>query len=210
MSEGRFITFEGGEGVGKTTQMQLLRSHLESKGRKVVQTREPGGTPGAEAVRHVLLSGLAERFGVDMEALLFAAARRDNVEQIILPSVAAGRIVISDRFLDSSRVYQGAVGGVSHGLLDALEAAAVEGAIPDLTILLDMPADEAVHRMRARQSQDRDDRYERERMDVHRKRRDAFLAIAEREPERVRIVDAARNADEVQRDVVSAVEESIG
>ena len=123
----RFITFEGGEGVGKSTQLKRLGQWLRDRGEVVVETREPGGTPGAECVRHVVLSGRAQPLGVEMEAVLFAAARRDNVEQIVLPALAGGHVVLCDRFVDSSRVYQGSVGGVSADLMNALEGAAVEG-----------------------------------------------------------------------------------
>ena len=195
------MTFEGGEGVGKSTQVRLLARALERQGRQVLQTREPGGTPGAEAVRHVLLSGHAKPLGVDMEAALFAAARRDNVEQIIRPALADGYVVLCDRYMDSSRVYQGAVGGTDPALIDAFEAAATEGARPDLTVVLDLDAELAHERMRARQASGSDDRYERDDLDTHRRRREAFLAIARREPDRCVVVPADRSPDAVAQDV---------
>lgn len=177
--------------------MRRAADWLRGTGREVTVTREPGGTPGAECIRHVLLSGGAQALGVDMEALLFAAARRDNVEQIIRPALRADHVVLCDRFLDSSRVYQSAVGGADAEYMRGLEGAAVEGARPDLTLIFDMPAETSLARLRARQSTGEDDRYEREALDAHRARRDAFLAIAEREPERCRVIDADRPEDDV-------------
>ena len=202
---GTFITFEGGEGVGKSTQMRALASRLRDGTRPLTLTREPGGTPGAEAVRHVVLGGAAKRLGVEMEAALFAAARRDNVEQLIRPALREGHVVLCDRYMDSSRVYQGAVGGVDAALMDAFEAAATEGARPDLTLIFDLPAETAVARMRERQGRADDDRYESEGLDAHRKRRDAFLAIAAREPERCSVIDADRTVEEIEADMLAAV-----
>ena len=202
---GRFITFEGGEGVGKSTQMALLAEALRADGHELTLTREPGGTPGAEAVRHVVLGGAAQRMGVEMEAALFAAARRDNVEQLIVPALRSGRVVLCDRYMDSSRVYQGAVGGADVVLMDAFEVAATEGARPDLTFIFDLPAERALARMRERQGSGADDRYEREGLDAHRKRREAFLAIAEDDPARCRVVDADRSPAEIADDVIATV-----
>lgn len=204
---GRFITFEGGEGVGKSTQIDLLARALRAEGRELVLTREPGGTPGAEAVRHVVLGGKAKSLGVEMEAALFAAARRDNVEQLILPAIRAGQVVLCDRYMDSSRVYQGAVGGVDEALMDAFEAAATEGARPDLTLIFDLPVERALSRMRARQGRGDDDRYESEGLAAHRQRRQAFLAIAAKEPERCRVIDADRPSEAIARDVMRAARE---
>ena len=201
---GRFITFEGGEGVGKSTQMRLLTAALTAEGHDVTVTREPGGTPGAEAVRHVVLGGAAKRFGVEIEAALFAAARRDNVEQLIRPALASGHVVLCDRYMDSSRVYQGAVGGVETWLMDAFENAVTEGARPDLTFVFDLPAERALARMRARQGTGDDDRYESEGLDAHRRRRDAFLAIARAEPNRCVVIDADRDSDAIAHDVLAA------
>ena len=203
---GRFITFEGGEGVGKSTQMHLLAERLSADGRDVLQTREPGGTPGAEAVRHVVLGGFAKRFGVEVEAALFAAARRDNVEQIIRPALRAGRTVLCDRYMDSSRVYQGAVGGADEVLMHAFEAAATEGARPDLTLIFDLPAEEALERMRARQGAGADDRYEREGLEAHRRRREAFLAIARADPDRCVVIDARGEPERIAERVAAATQ----
>lgn len=185
--------------------MRLLADWLRERGHDVTVTREPGGTPGAECVRHVILSGRAQALGVDMEAALFAAARRDNVERNIRPALAKGSVVVCDRFMDSSRVYQSAVGGVDASFLKRLEDAAVEGARPDLTLILDMPAERSVVRMRARQGEGADDRFERDALETHAKRREAFLAIARAEPGRCDVVDADRDAEAVASDVRTIV-----
>lgn len=198
---GRLITFEGGEGVGKSTQIRLLAETLRAEGREVVETREPGGSAGAEAVRHVLLSGGAEEFGVRMEAILFAAARSDHVEQVIRPSVAAGKVVLCDRFIDSTRVYQGVTGNLEPAFVQTLERIAVNGMMPDLTILIDLPAAAGLARARGRGAEgDADagpDRFEKEEVSVHENRRQAFLDIAEAEPERFRVVDGSRPSAEI-------------
>lgn len=197
---GRFITFEGGEGTGKSTQARRFAAHLRARGLEVVETREPGGSPGAEAVRHVLLSGAAEPLGPQAEALLFAAARADHVDQLIRPALQEGRMVVCDRFLDSTRVYQGALGAVPAALLDALESVAARGARPDLTFILDVPADLGLKRAAARGQGT--DRFEKEDGAYHGKVRDAFLALARAEPERCVVVDASGSEDEVAAEVV--------
>ena len=204
---GQFITFEGGEGVGKSTQMRLLADRLRDRGQDVLMTREPGGTPGAEAVRHVVLGGAAEKFGVEIEAALFAAARRDNVEQLIGPALRVGRTVLCDRYMDSSRVYQGAVGGADEALMDAFEAAVTEGARPDLTLIFDLPVEIALERMRARQGAAADDRYESEGLSAHQQRRDAFLEIARNDPDRCVVIDAATTPERIAEQVASATKE---
>ena len=206
MPDGLFITFEGGEGAGKTTQIERLAEWLRSAGHRVLVTREPGGSPGAEAVRHVLLSGAAEHFGPAMEAILFSTARSDHVEQVIRPAVDAGMIVLCDRFMDSSRVYQGVTGKLDPDFMRRLEEVAINGMIPDLTLILDLPAELGLERAHARRAAgDRADRYEKEEARVHEERREAFLAIARAEPERCRIVDASRDADAVAEDIRAAV-----
>jgi dTMP kinase len=198
VKRGLFITFEGGEGGGKSTQVARLAEALRADGRDVVTTREPGGSPGAEAVRHVLLSGAAEPLGPRLEAILFAAARSDHVEQVIRPAVAAGRIVLCDRFMDSSRVYQGVTGDIDPAFMTALERATVNGMRPDLTIVLDLEPGEGLRRAAARRSAGEGaDRFEKEEVELHRRRREAFLAIARAEPDRCVVVDASRPEDEV-------------
>lgn len=205
MARGIFITFEGGEGAGKSTQIGMLADALREAGREVLVTREPGGSPGAEAVRHVLLSGAAEPFGPAMEAVLFAAARSDHVEQVIRPAVEAGKVVLCDRFMDSSRVYQGVTGNLSLYFMRSLEEAAINGMVPDLTLILDLPAEEGMRRANARRGDGGADRFEKETMDVHRRRRDAFLEIARAEPERCRVIDAGQEMNLVSADIINEV-----
>jgi dTMP kinase len=206
VAKGFFITFEGGEGAGKSTQIQRLARKLRAKKYDVVVTREPGGSPGAEAVRHVLLSGAAEPFGPKMEALLFAAARSDHVEQVIRPAVERGAIVLCDRFMDSSRVYQGVTGGLNPAFMQELEAVAINGMVPDLTLILDLDAAEGLRRANARRAAaDGPDRFEKETLSIHERRREAFLAIAKAEPERCRVIDAAASADAVEDAITDSV-----
>ena len=205
MAKGFFITFEGGEGAGKSTQIERLAKRLRAKKYDVVVTREPGGSPGAEAVRHVLLSGAAEPFGPKMEALLFAAARSDHVEQLIRPAMARGAIVLCDRFLDSSRVYQGVSGGLDPAFMAALERVAVNGMMPDLTLILDLDPAEGLRRATARRGAESADRFEKETLEVHRRRRQAFLDIAGAEPERCVVIDASAEPDAVEDAVTAAV-----
>jgi len=206
---GLFVTFEGGEGAGKSTQMARLAETLRAEGRDVLVTREPGGSPGAEAVRHVLLSGAAESFGPAMEAILFAAARSDHVEQVIRPAVEKGRIVLCDRFLDSSRVYQGVTGNLDENFMRALEGVAINGMMPDLTIILDLDPRLGLARAEARRGSETADRFEKETVEIHQRRRKAFLDIAKAEPERCVVVDASTSPDKVQAAVVDAVRMAI-
>ena len=198
-----FITFEGGEGVGKSTQIKRLAKRLEKIGLKVTVSREPGGTAGAEAVRHVVLDkAAAESFGPSMEALLFAAARSDHVEQVIKPALARGEVVIVDRFLDSTRVYQGASNNLDDGFVNALERVAINGAVPDLTIILDLDPEIGMARASSRRPDDVDvDRFEREALSKHAVRRNAFLRIAKNEPERCIVVDASGDIDTVEQSI---------
>lgn len=202
---GFFISFEGGEGAGKSTQIRRLASVLEGDGHEIVLTREPGGSPGAEAVRHVLLSGTAEPFGPAAEAILFAAARSDHVEQVIRPAIARGAVVLCDRFLDSTRVYQGAGSGLDAGFLRAVERVAINGMMPDLTIIFDLDPEEGLRRVAGRQGASVLDRFEKETLAVHAARRAAYLAIAEREPERCVVIDADDTPDAVAVEVLATV-----
>lgn len=205
MRRGFFITFEGGEGAGKSTQIRLLAEHLRADGHEVVETREPGGSPGAEAVRHVILSGAAEPFGPTLEAILFAAARLDHLEQIIRPAIARGAVVLCDRFVDSSRVYQGVTGGIDNEFMTALERVTVAGTMPDLTLILDLEAEEGLRRATERRGEAVADRFEKEMLEIHRQRRDAFLDIAARDPERCVVVESSAPPDDVARQVSEAV-----
>lgn len=204
---GRFITFEGGEGAGKSTQIKLLADELTSLGHDVLVTREPGGSMGAEAVRHVLLSGAAEEFGVRMETFLFAAARSDHVEQVIRPAVEEGKIVLCDRFADSTRIYQGVTGNIEAILLENLERIAVNGMVPDLTLIIDVPASEGMRRARKRSGNSgKLDRFEREEMETHEMRRSAFLDLAKEEPLRCRVVDGTQTIKTIANDIYYIVE----
>jgi dTMP kinase len=205
LARGFFISFEGGEGAGKSTQIARLATKLRAKGYDLVVTREPGGSPGAEAVRHVILSGAAEPFGPAMEAVLFAAARSDHVEQLIAPAIARGSIVLCDRFLDSSRVYQGGAGDLDPGFMTALERVAVNGTIPDMTLIFDIDPAEGLRRASARRGDDTPDRFEKETLAVHQRRREVYLAIARSEPERCVVIDASVSPDEVEDAVTAAV-----
>jgi dTMP kinase len=187
---GRFITFEGGEGTGKSTQAALLAQRLRSMGIGVVLTREPGGSPGAEVIRHVLLSGAAKSLGPDAEAILFAAARDDHVCTTIEPALARGRWVVSDRFADSTNVYQGALGHVDPLLLGGLHRVTVGKLKPDLTLILDVPAAIGIERATRRRGEAGVDRFESESPEFHERLREAYLHLAAGEPDRCVIIDA--------------------
>ncbi len=205
---GKFITFEGGDGAGKSTQIRLLAARLVGRGLHVVETREPGGTPTAEAIRKVLLSGAVKALGPEAETLLFAAARADHVDRLIRPALAAGDWVLCDRFFDSTRVYQGAIGGVDAGELDTLERVAVGRSRPDLTLVLDLPAEVALRRVTARlaESGAAPDRFESEEIELQERRRRAFLDIAAANPGRCVVIDANRDEATVGEDIWRAVE----
>ncbi len=206
LARGFFITFEGGEGAGKSTQIERLARKMRAKKYDIVVTREPGGSPGAEAVRHVLLSGVAEPFGAKMEAFLFAAARSDHVEQVIRPAVERGAIVLCDRFMDSSRVYQGVTGGIDVDFMDALEQVAINGMVPDMTLIFDIDPAEGLRRATVRRGGEAGaDRFEKETLAIHRKRREAFLAIATAEPDRCIVIDASGDPDMVENVVTATV-----
>lgn len=206
VTRGVFITFEGGEGAGKSTQIARLANYLREKQREVVLTREPGGSPGAEAVRHVILSGAAEPFGASMEAILFAAARADHVDQVIRPAIERGAVVLCDRFIDSSRVYQGVTGGLEPSFMQALEKVAIGSTLPDLTIILDVDPEEGMSRAATRRGAAKIDRFEKEALAVQRRRREAFLEIARAEPQRCIVIDGARKPEDIAADILQAVE----
>jgi len=187
---GRFLTFEGGEGTGKSTQAALLAQRLRAMGIGVVLTREPGGSPGAEIIRHVLLSGAAKSLGPDGEAILFAAARDDHVRSTIEPALSRGRWVVSDRFADSTNVYQGTLGQVDPLLLGGLHRVTVGKLKPDLTFILDVPAEVGLERASKRRGEAGADRFEGESLEFHEKLRDAYLHLAASEPNRCVLIDA--------------------
>lgn len=189
---GLFVTFEGGEGAGKSTQIALLRDRLAGLGLDVVSTREPGGSPRAEAIRGFLLAGGAREFGPLAEAMLFAAARADHVAVTIGPALARGAVVLCDRFADSTRVYQGALGQVPGESVRLLELLATGELRPDLTLVLDLPAELGLARAEARRSglAQAPDRFEEQGLAYHEGIRRAFLAIAEAEADRCAVIDA--------------------
>ncbi len=200
---GVFITFEGGEGAGKSTQVLRLAAHLRAlTGRDVVTTREPGGTPRAEAIREAVLAGAAKPYGAFAEALMFSAARIDHLDRLIRPALAQGAVVLCDRFSDSTRAYQGAAGGVDQGVLRALERVVVGETRPHLTLMLDLPPEIGLARARKRAAgiapDGEADRFEAEALGFHERLRTAFRAIAEAEPERCTVIDAAVEPDAVE------------
>jgi dTMP kinase len=202
---GRFITFEGGEGSGKSTQAGILANRLARAGRNVFSTREPGGTPAAEEIREALLSGSVWQFGPFAEALMFAVARADHIEHAIGQALHEGKWVVCDRFLDSTRAYQGATAGVPRGLINALERLTTGGLLPDVTFILDIPPEEGLARAAERRSVTVPDRFENQELMLHERVRRAFLDIAEEEPDRCIVVDASQPEAMVAEDVWEAV-----
>lgn len=204
---GLFITFEGGEGAGKSSQINILAQKLQDRNYKVKVTREPGGTAGAEIIRHVLLSGNAEKLGADVETMLFAAARADHVDQIIRPALKKGKIVLSDRFFDSTRVYQGTSGKVDMAFIKALETISCGKLKPDLTLILDLSSQEGMKRASSRRKQgETADRFEKEAIQQQELRRKAFLEIARQEPNRCKVIDANGTLEQVADRVWDEVE----
>jgi dTMP kinase len=207
---GRFITFEGGEGTGKSTHASMLAERLRAAGLAVQQTREPGGSPGAEIMRYILLSGAARPLGADAEALLFAAARDDHLTTLIRPALAQGKWVVSDRFADSTRVYQGVAGDVDPLAIRALERIVVADTKPDLTFILDVPAKEGMRRAARRRGGDGSaDRFEGEALAFHERLRDGFLMLAANEPDRCVLIDATTPKEEVTEQIWRVVQKRL-
>lgn len=202
---GRFISFEGGEGAGKSTHAALLAQRLQALGINVVLTREPGGSIGAEIIRHVLLNGAAKPFGPDAEAVLFAAARTDHVANTIRPALERGDWVICDRFINSTRAYQGMLGQVDARIIRALERLAVGDTMPDLTLMLDRPPRVGLDRAAKRRGAGAADRFEQEAPDFHADLQRAFRAIAQADPDRCVLIDARRSKEDVAAEVWDAV-----
>lgn len=203
MARGLFITFEGGEGAGKSTQVGLLAMRLAAQGRDVVRTREPGGSPGGEAIRALLVTGGADRWSATTETLLMNAARRDHIERVIAPALQRGAVVICDRFADSTRAYQGAAGGAAPELIAALEAAVVGDTRPNLTFILDLPVEIGLARAAGRGGEEV--RFEGRDLSFHQRLRSAFLAIAEAEPKRCRVIDGLDTSDLVAETIWARV-----
>jgi dTMP kinase len=209
---GRFITFEGGEGVGKSTQIERLQKRLAARGVPVVATREPGGSEKAEAIRTAVLSGAGKGLGPLAEALLFSAARADHLEQIIRPALRRGAFVLCDRFADSTRAYQGLNGGVDARTIEGLERIVVAETRPDLTVILDLAPQIGLKRARLRRQERAEgpDRFEAEDIDFHELLRQAFIDIALAEPKRCVVIDASGEPDGIEELVWKAVERRFG
>lgn len=204
---GKFITFEGIDGSGKSTQSRLLNDALQAAGHTTVLTREPGGSAGAEAIRKLLVEGEPGRWSPETELLLFNAARRDHLERLIEPALSDGKVVISDRFADSTRVYQGATRGDLRGVVDQLHTLMI-GREPDLTLIIDMDPETALSRGLARSSGE--DRFEDFGLDFQHKLRAGFLQLAQDFPSRVMLIDGDRAPDDVTADVLTTVTAHLG
>jgi dTMP kinase len=187
---GRFITFEGGEGSGKSTQIKTLAERLNGAELRTIVTREPGGSPGAEIIRHLLLSGMGKLLGPEAETLLFTAARDDHVHAVIEPALDQGVWVLCDRFFDSTRAYQGRLGKVEPAVLNAMQRVTIGDLKPDLTIILDIPVEIGMQRAAARRGAGAPDRFEAEDVKFHEGLRDAYRQIAAAEPQRCVLIDA--------------------
>lgn len=211
MKRGRFITFEGPEGAGKSSQIQLLGEALTASGREVVLTREPGGTPLAEAIRNVVKGHQgSEAVHPATELLLMEAARSQHVSQVIFPALAAGKIVLCDRFFDSTTAYQGGGRGLDMEMVKHLNLFAAQGVVPDLTLLLDLAPERGFERTGRRvETRGEYDRFELEKLDFHRRVRQAFLSLAAQEPERVKVIDADRDPEAIRKDIWSLVDEFV-
>lgn len=209
---GRFITFEGGEGVGKSTQIERLKSRLEARGVPVVATREPGGSERAETIRAAVLAGAGRQLGPLAEALLFSAARADHLERTIRPALQRGAFVLCDRFADSMRAYQGLADSVDERLIDSLERVVLDDTRPDLTVVLDLPVEAGLERAARRRHWRTEgvDRFESEGRAFHERLRKAFLDIARREPGRCVVIDASDEPHIVEQAVWTVVAERFG
>lgn len=205
---GRFVTFEGGEGGGKSTNLRMLATALEAAGETVIVTREPGGSEGAEQVRRLLVEGATDRWDAVSEALLHYAARRDHVERLISPALDRGDWVVCDRFADSTMAYQGYGHSLGREPIETLHGLAIGGLKPDLTLILDLPVETGLTRAGSRGGDET--RYERMADGFHQRLRDGFLDIAAREPGRCVVIDATQEIDAVQQEVRRAVTDRLG
>jgi dTMP kinase len=206
---GRFITFEGGEGSGKSTQIKTLAARLDAAKLRTLVTREPGGSPGAEIIRHLVLSGMGKLLGADAETLLFAAARDDHVRSVIQPALNQGIWVLCDRFSDSTRVYQGRLGQVAPAVLNAMQRVTIGDLKPDLTIILDVPVEIGMQRAAVRRGTGAPDRFEGEDVKFHEDLREAYRQIAAAEPERCVLIDATPDPATVAASVWTALRDRL-
>tara|TARA_R110002072_G_scaffold120482_5_gene253583 strand:- start:337 stop:981 length:645 start_codon:yes stop_codon:yes gene_type:complete len=206
-TSGLFVTFEGIDGSGKSTQARLLADHLAAQGHDVVLTREPGGSPGAEEIRALVLQGDPDRWSAQTEILLFTAARRDHLERTIRPALDAGKVVICDRFADSTRMYQGLSRGDLRQMVDDLHALMI-GVEPDLTLLIDMDPANGLERALSRQTAE--ERFEDFGVELQAKMRAGFLSLAEEFSDRFQVIDGGRDIDSVARDVTTTVTAHLG
>ncbi|HEX7921016.1 MAG TPA: dTMP kinase [Bradyrhizobium sp.] len=206
---GRFITFEGGEGSGKSTQIRKLAERLDVAKLRAIVTREPGGSPGAEIIRHLVLSGMGKLLGPEAETLLFAAARDDHVRTVILPALNQGIWVLCDRFFDSTRAYQGQLGQVSPDLVNALQRVTIGDLKPDLTFILDVPVEVGLQRAAVRRGNATADRFEAEGLKFHQDLRDAYRRIAADDPQRCVLIDASADQDTVAARIWAALREHL-
>jgi dTMP kinase len=206
---GKFISFEGGEGSGKSTQIRKLAERLDAAKLRAIVTREPGGSPGAEIIRHLVLSGMGKLLGPDAETLLFAAARDDHVRTVIQPALGQGIWVLCDRFFDSTRVYQGRLGRVSPDVLNAMQRVTIGDLKPDLTIILDIPVEVGLQRAALRRGSGAPDRFEAEDIKFHQDLRDAYRQIAAEDPQRCELIDANADADAVAACVWTALRDHL-
>jgi dTMP kinase len=202
---GRFISFEGGEGAGKSTQIKLLAERLTEAKVRTIVTREPGGSPGAEIIRHLVLSGMGKLLGAEAETLLFAAARDDHVHTVIEPALKQGIWFLCDRFSDSTRVYQGILGQVSPAILSAMQRVTIGDLKPDLTLILDVPVEVGLQRAAKRRGTGTADRFEAEGIKFHQQLREAYQRIAAAEPQRCLLIDASAEPDIVAANIWSAL-----
>jgi len=207
MSKGIFITMEGADGSGKSTQIELLREHLESTGRDVIITREPGGTEISEAIRGIILNKDYTEMSPVTEMLLYASARAQLISDVIAPAIDAGKAVISDRFIDSSLVYQGMARGLGVDKVYQINEQAIQGYMPDVTFLLDLDADEGIRRKKGQKELDR---MELEGSDFHRKVAEGYRGLAVKFPDRITVVNAALPIDDISRRIIGRVDELLG
>ena len=209
----RFITFEGGDGTGKTTQIKALERHLAARGRSFVSTREPGGTPLGKLIRQALLEVGKQPIGSPTELFLYLADRAQHVQDVIFPALDSAKLVLCDRYTDSTLAYQGYGRGIDLAVLRELNRIADRGVKPELTLLFDCPVELGLSRTAKRLAEEgtgREDRFERETVEFHERVRAGFLALARAEPERFRIIDASRSVVEVTQEIKSIVDRELG